>query len=1182
MYIKKLELYGFKTFQQKTVINFPLGISSVVGPNGCGKSNIIDAIRWVMGEQSPRMLRGKSMDDIIFNGGEKYKSQGMAEVNLLLNNEDGGSSVLFKDIPEIMITRRLFRSGESQYLINKRPCRMKDITILFMDSGGSHRAHNIIEQGKIMQMVEARPEERRIFIEEAAGIAKFKFKKKESLSQLAKANENLSRLNDLIYEVEKTFNGLARQANKAKKYSKLLNESIELDQKIAVYSLHNLKVEEKTFKDALSNLNEDIEKNNSLLRQYELIKQKIEVEILENQGKFQAARENLFKCQTELETMKSNVEHSNQEIYRLRKNRPEIEEKLIREKDKIEKSKVRFLLVSERINNGALEIKNLEEQIKITSDKAESLRIEFTSLQDEIDEKKAEIVDSLSRSANYNNKILQLNRELEKLNNNFKRLSEEITHGRQRSDIIKNDLYKLSGAVDRNQSLKAELETKINETSIAVNRSRLALKDLYKERDASAIRLEKKGVRLSTLEKIQNSELSNISKFSISNNETKVLAQLIDVEKGYEKAVASAIGVHLRAVPLKIRDYPDIFFELKEKGKKNPVNLIVLRDNYRKTHIDDTVQLTGLNNFVKGNDDIKPFLDYYLGDIFLSDSLEQAVAIWNNMEHPVKIVTMDGEYISDSGFLVTGLIQERDALFMERKREIEDLSIEKFRCEEELKILEKKIREIQETFNKEKRWLEGYEDNLKKISKAIVEDERNILRLSEEQKHLLNRQSVIEFEINDITNDKQSINNEINAQKDEMGLILKQNQENDNVLRMLEYDRDELKEGINQVDDDYNRFVLECNTEKTELKNNQKELANLDSYMEDSLIIKEEFEKNLDELDSRIIELNKRLEDSRVEIQSKEKDVHKLKAGIKAAGELQENQNRDIYKIKDRITGQRDKLKELENNYMKLEQKNEVNNLQQKNLENNLWERHQVELSEIYEENIKTIPENFDLIMLSEKQKNIRHQLEIIGPVNMEAAEEEKEYKERLDLLKDQENDLLTAVKNLKSAIKKLDNESKERFIRTMEQINEKLLDIVPLLFGEGGTAELFLTEDDPLTAGVEFKVKPPGKKITVMSLLSGGEKALSAIAMLFAIYFTRPSPFCIMDEADSPLDEANIERFIKLLERVGEKSQIIMATHNKRLMEFSETLFGVTMDDSGVSKIIGVNINDYISIINN
>jgi len=1178
VYIKNLELYGFKTFQQKTVINFPLGISSVVGPNGCGKSNIIDAIRWVMGEQNPRMLRGQSMDDIIFNGGAKYKSQGMAEVNLLLNNEDGNSSVLFKDIPEIRITRRLFRSGESQYMINKRPCRMKDITILFMDSGGSHRAHNIIEQGKIMQMVEARPEERRIFIEEAAGIAKFKFKKKESLAQLAKANENLSRLNDLIFEVERTFKGLARQANKAKKYSNFLNELVELDKTIAIYSLHNLNVEEKMLRKALSELNEDIEKNNSLLRQYELVKQKIEMEMLKNQGMFQTAQEKLFKCQTELEKMETNVEHNNQEIYRLGKNRPEIEEKLIREKDKIEKSKARFLLVTDRIDNGALNIKNLEKQIKVTSDKTESLRIEFTCLQDEINEKKSEIVELLSKSANCNNNIVQLNRELEKLNNNFKRLSGEIEQGRQRSEIIKKDLYRLSEAVTKNQSLKSELETKIDKSKNIMDGSRATLKNLYKERDICTISLEKESVKLSTLEKIQMSELSNMSKFSINNNETQVLAQLIDVEKGYEKAVASALGLHLRAVPLKIKDYPDIFFKLKAKDKKNPINFILLRDSYHKTDIDNTVQLACLKNFVRGNDELKPFLDYYLGDILLSDTLEQAVTVWDDMKHPVKIVTKDGEYISDTGFLATGLIQERDALFMERKREIEELLIKKSRHEEELKILEKKIKEIQEIFNKEKRELEVYEDNLKKISKAIIEDERNILSLSEEQKHLLNRQSVVEFEINDIENNKQNINNEINTQKEEMALIVKQNKEKDDLLMMLECERDKFHDSINKVEKDYNKFVLQYNTEETELKNNQKELKQLDSYMEESLIIKEEFEKNLNELDSRIIEINKRLEDLRIEIQNKEEIRLELKSGIKAVGDLQENQTKDIHEIQGRITSQRDKLKEFENKYMKLEQKNEVNRLQKGNLGNNLWERHHIELSEIYEQNIKTIPEDFDLTMLAEQQEKIKHQLEIIGPVNMEATEEEKEHKERLDLLKNQENDLLTAEKNLRSAIKKLDNESKERFISTMEQINEKLKDIAPLLFGEGGTAELFLTEDDPLTAGVEFKVKPSGKKITAMSLLSGGEKALSAISMLFAIYFTRPAPFCILDEADSPLDEANIERFIKLLELVGENAQIIMATHNKRLMEFSETLFGVTMDDPGVSKIISVNINDYIS----
>jgi len=1187
MYFKKLEITGFKSFAERTILYFEPGVTAVVGPNGCGKSNIIDAIKWVLGEQSVKSLRGSRMEDVIFNGTEEKEPINMAEVSLTFSNRDG---LLAIDSDEVVISRKIFRSGESEYLLNKTPVRLKDVQELLMGTGIGASMYSIIEQGKIGMILSSRPEERRYIFEEASGITKYKAKKREAIRKLEATDSNLLRLNDIINEVNRQINSITRQARKAERYKQRYDRLKDLEIEIASQEYSALKDETAALEGRSRNLKEEI---SGITR----LSDELKSELNSRKGSFESVDEHHNRLQNRIYQLDSSVEQSKN---RIAVNRERIEEMSERMKvlsaetggleiKKTESEKAACVL-EERLASVTDSLSAKKEFLRDQKETFESIECSIKDKEKGITDNKEKIVDFMQERTRSKNETVRLASDVHNRQTRLRRLEMELEKVAKETEAIAerrdNARKEFEATESRLNSVRSERDMLAEENGRAQSSMDEALRILQEKRDA-LIRLESKKVFLEDL--IDKNEgftagAKEILDLMKSGNEIArgikgILGSMIEVSPGYETACEAALGENAQDVIVRDKSDAASAAEYLRDNRKGKATFLIYNE------IPDADSFSGspapvgvsarLMDLIRVDEDLKNVLGFLLKDTYVVDSLDAAERIAAGLSghesESVKLVTKTGEVVR-KGFMTAGASPKgEEAGIIGREARLQETLEVMERLSQEIEQLEARKRELEESLSAVKKRLAGLEDLLKdeeveyhkkESALSAIEGEEGKLReelalvnlekeeVSEEIGDYTDRKERLEARLKELEDVEYRTQNFIVSSQESVKEMAKQRE---GILVLLA----KINAEISGLTRESSGIAERLSHERSSYQEYSQSLSQKLSDIENSAKKREELLQEIDESEKEISTLSGELETDR-------KELREASAAKSESGAV-------IKEMEGRLNGYFSKMQDVKQSDHDLDLKKREADYKIETLKSRMSQLYKVDI--ISGARDVTGIEDWDTVR--REIEELTRKLESMGTVNLVAIEEHKELEDRFNFLSQQRGDLTKAKEDLQKAISRINKETRRMFLETFEKIQFEFKNYFKYLFG-GGQAEAFLLdENDVLESGIEIVARPPGKKLQNITLLSGGEKALTAVALIFAIFKIKPSPFCLLDEVDAPLDESNIDRFGKAILEFTKKSQFIVITHNKITITLADVMYGITMEKSGVTKIVSVKFQD-------
>lgn len=1170
VYLKAIEAAGFKSFADKVDIKFDSGVTAVVGPNGSGKSNITDAIRWVLGEQSARTIRGVKMEDVIFSGTDTRGPMNAATVKLKLDNASGTFAV---DREEVIITRKLFRSGDSEYYINNERSKLKEIHELFLDSGLGKNAYNIISQGEVDTLLKARPEERRTLIEEAAGVMKYKLRRKESEKRLTETKDNLNRVNDIIKELESRVETLEIESANAKEYLALKDEMRKADIEVAVHDIKNL--------------------SELLTSEADKIK-KTETEINQEQ----ASSAELDDILNDLSKARDAADLSAREVNK----------KIIDASKKLEQVTGKIELFTERKNNKGEVKKELESRLSDQLERKAALETELSALEEELQadaDKSLKLKQSLKKIKQQKDYLTedqgveieqlkddyyQLMVEKTTLENDKKRMlsmesersaqySQQLERMKSLTESIKNDkneLSELSKNFNETETSLFDSRSRYKEKSEQLNSLKMQYDNESEKLDTAKRYLEQQKAKLDMLKSVQNeyrgyfpgvrAVLKNKSRL---NGVVGSVGEMVSIDDKYVMALDTALGGQSQSIIMETDKDAQAAIQFLKKGGSGfatflPKNTVKTRTLSSDLHA--LVEKYGavLADIVEAPENIQSIVLHLLNTTAVVDTIDTARTLARESRQRLKIVTLDGETIMPGGAMSGGSKANKNSI-IEAKKDMSDTEKKLSDFERQTAVLERNVKETGESLTTAGMELKDLELSGTKLKEEYDDLKNKISSLEFRIDSKSESLSIIESETGGITNamDIDELDRNI-LEKDSSLTAL------DEKIRLLNSSDKEKKEELAQLIDEENMVIHERLSIDERVKYREAEHTRISEALNEvnQLIERTENEQEIVDLDLSTFDINAlkderdRLTETVDKLYEEADSYSKEQHDIKAEYQLKTEQRESVYHRVDRYqhdlrvsTGRKEKLD------TQLEQK--VNYL-----------------SENYKMTFERAEKEYtDMSNIEQKRVQIslnKKSIEELGPVNIGAIEEFERVNTRYQYLKEQEDDLLEARATLLEVINEMDDEVTVRFRETFEKVNSHFGTVFKEMFG-GGQAELRLTETgNYLEAGVEIYAQPPGKKLSTLSLLSGGERALTAISLLFSILKVRISPFIILDEVEAALDEANVIRFSRYLKNLSNRTQFIVITHRKGTMEEADRLFGVTMQERGVSQLISVDLKDY------
>ena len=1181
MYLKRLELQGFKSFADKTVLEFMPGITSVIGPNGSGKSNISDAIRWVLGEQSMKSLRGSKSLDIIFAGTQNRKSLGFAEASLVFDNTDGTLPI---EYTEVTVTRKIYRSGETGYYINKVPCRLKDVLELFMDTGIGKDGYSIIGQGKIDEILSNKSEDRRHIFEEAAGIVKYRVRKAESEKKLEHTKLNLLRINDILAEIETNLEPLKEQSEKAKKYLNLREELKNIEIGLFLYNIEKYKKElEDIVKD------EEIYKNQcndeeGRLERIKALKEELKSEI-DNITESIEEMSNLgFESKKEIEMLNSDINVSNTRIENNKQN-----------KERFEKE----------IEELSARIKELEEEKKQKEEKKENLKQNKEKFAKELEEKENELAEITKKLSS---KELEIEAHKKTVEENTDRKYElqasiseqEINYQnyQKRQTQIKNEITGNVSELDSTRMKKEEIAKEFYEIESKRNKILTDLEDVNKEKEEADRKIKDFDSKINMLsgeKRIKESKL----KFLIETEKEKegyiksvktllkdcettkelgkgmhgVLANIIEVPEEYQTAIEMCLGSSLQNIVTENEEDAKRLIEHLRKNNLGRASFLPITSVRGKK----LEKIKGKNNGIIGiASDLIQYSKKYeniilnlLGRTVIVQDMDTAIRVAKDNGYSFRIITVDGDVINPSGAITGGSVAKKTVNILGRGREIEKL-------QKEIKKLEEQIQKLEQ----EK---ENYETSIQNVLETASSFERELQEI--EITYATGKEK-----INAIGDNIGRIETRLNKLKEESKKLDEQKEESTKNKTAFQ----EQIEAINEENEKLKKII----TEFAELnKDNQKYVDDLNfdiTNLKISVSSFDESESSIEELQERIASeinsTNKSIENKKVQIEqirqdnfNLEKSIEEIKDKIEKIKEEVKNSGSKIEELKEKRTQKNEKLAEQEEEInskfkviedlkaqiVKIDVKKTKLEEDINSIINKMWEEYELTPNNVVD---YRKPENVQLTQ--KKVKDLRNEIRELGSVNVDSIEEYKNLKDRYDFMCEQRVDLESTMAKLRKIISDMTSIMKEQFKEKFELINKNFAEVFKELFG-GGNASLTLEDkDNILECGIEITVQPPGKKLQNMMLLSGGEKAFTAIALLFAILKINPAPFCVLDEIEAALDDVNVYRYAEYLKKFSKNTQFLVITHRKGTMEAADTVYGITMEENGISKLLSMKLN--------
>ncbi len=1185
MFLKRLEVVGFKSFADRIGIDFVPGVTAVVGPNGSGKSNVTDAIRWVLGEQSAKSLRGSKMEDVIFAGSASRKPLNFAEVTLILNNEDEEVGIPYS---EISVTRRVYRSGESEYLLNNQQCRLKDITDLFMDSGLGKEAFSIISQGRVDEILNSKPDDRRTIFEEAAGILKYKLRKKKAEQKLLETDDNLHRVLDILHELDSRLEPLKIQSSAAKDYLHMTEELKELDMSLIVHDLEEHHQELLIVKEEHEQLEQQEQNQASEIANLQTKMDELRTKIHNIDETIDAAQERLVEASAEVERWegrkalmqekRSNAEKQFQQLQLALKEAKEEEMELAKTE---EENKKLFDLKKNEIQQLKAEIKQLDV----------SLNSSVSQIEQQIEEYKNLYIDLLNEEATAKNELKHIEQQLAQYEETEERMndrSEEMLKKLKQVSNLKNELAqkleyirnKVSDVLEQYEQLQRQL----NAATSSFEEKQRMLYQAYQHQQQLKSRKE-------AIEELE----SDFSGFNFGVKEILLarergelkgiegaVLELLKVEGKYSKAIETALGAATQHIVTNTEQDAQKaigWLKAKKAGRATflPKNVMKSR-KLSTTQIQEAmnhpayIQLA--HELVEFDEHNRNIVEYLLGNVLVAENLEGASQIARLCGYKYRVVTLDGDIVNAGGSLTGGSVKQQNSLFT-RKAELEQLK-------KNLSQIEQSIYQAEKTLATEKETLTTLREQVE-LLKVQSEQYR------QEEMELHSKYVELELEEKNLKNTVNLASSEKSSASSRREALLKQKSQTEERLAELNKELQKVNDKVEQL----SKAKIQSETEKdllreqsaekrSELAVLQEQLNQLQIQTADIVLKRSKVFQQMESI-SREIEWIQNERDNHLTDEEIEQAISEwAEKRDQYSFTIQENRQLRI-EYQQQLSQLDEQFKELQRIHKGfLEQLRSIDvkksriEFEINRLTNLLEEEYEIDFDEAKNEAV----ELDDVEQIRKKVKLLKQSIEELGPVNLTAIEEYERVLERHTFLTEQRNDLIEAQQTLNETIREMDEEMATRFKESFEKIQLQFREVFRELFG-GGHADLILLDpNNLLETGIEIVAQPPGKKLQSLSLLSGGERALTAIALLFAILNSRPVPFVILDEVEAALDEANVERYSTYLKKLSRDTQFIVITHRKGTMEGADVLYGITMQESGVSKLVSVKLEDEVVLV--
>ena len=1175
MYFKRIDICGFKSFAEPVSIDLSKGITCIVGPNGSGKSNVSDAIRWVLGEQSPKVLRGGKMEDVIFSGTAKRRSKGMAEVVLVIDNT---SKILPIDYSEVAITRRAFRSGEGEYYINSNQCRLKDIRELIMDTGIGVDGYSLIGQGKIADIVSNKVESRREIFEEAAGIVKYRSKKAEAEKKLENTAVNLSRVNDIIAEISGRIDSLKSESDIAKEYLKLNDEYKKVEVNVILKNIEDIELKNEYLKDDLVDLNVKLEE---ITERQATIKEELaqgQEEQVQLEALLEEARTKKMQLVEEINSMNSD------DIVR--------KEKLNLFEEQEARLKQEMLQLNEKLTQSNTQIKQFDEEIDLIED-------EITICQDQIEKKQTELEKFVSHTETLTQAIENKKERLFELHSNLAETKAESTglqnlvetlekkknqlaEEEKEYEAIKKDkeeqLQELRTAIEQKSEDKKAIEKEVEKQKNEVNSIAITLKKIADELQKNKYDFANLSGRKRTIEELESNYdgYSYAVKYVMKRDFAGVhgvLADLIKVPQGFELAIETALGAALQNIVCSDDRVARNIIETLKREKAGRLTFLPLSSMRGEvsgisSEISSSSGFKGIAcNCIEFDEKYKGIVKYLLGKVVIVDNLQNAIAITKKGRVNFRIVTLEGDVINTGGAITGGAYKNKTANIFERKAEIAELS-------DKLELLEEKNKKLQE------------ENDI-----ASQKQTETLYNLEELEKKLKVAQ-LKHFEIQNLFKQKsdelQILNAAAQKRQTELKAIFEEEKSTKGVFEELIFKNEAISEQIEELKRELESDMTVLQESKGPEKEGVEKLAEMKVKFSEIQNRKNTKEFQAGEIKKQIKQFEESIERAKNDLQKVKSDIEELNSQSQDYRKLQEKQKeREVLEgYINEISEKRSQLFELGKNKARAadelaEQKNSVADSKYgleiklaksesalENFKNKLWD--EFEISYIQASSFRSEEINF---ADAQKQARIlKSQIKELGSVNIGAIKEYEEVERRYEFLQNQKSDIQEAMRALRTIIEDMDTTIKVRFKESFDAIAQNFEIVFKELFG-GGSAMLEMDNpQNPLESAIEIIAQPPGKKLQNINLLSGGEKTMTAIALMFAVLKAKPTPFCILDEVEAALDDGNVEKFAEYL-RKFEKIQFALITHQKVTMEHADVLYGITMPEQGVSKLLSLKL---------
>jgi chromosome segregation protein len=1183
MKLKSLEVIGFKSFVDRLHLSFPGGITTIVGPNGCGKSNVVDAVLWAIGERSAKHLRGRLMEDVIFNGTDGRKPLGMAEVNLTFSNEDGSAPDEYGQYSEITVTRRLYRSGESEYLINKTPCRLRDITDLFLDTGIGVNGYSIVEQGRVEHLINANPQDRRFLIEEAAGIAKYKERKRLALMKMEATQQNLLRIQDIVAEVKRQIITLERQVKRAEEYKAIRKEVKEIEIRFALQEYAELSEKGDAARGYLKALRDRETGISAQTAQKEAFIESKRLSGMEEEEKLRSLQQEIFELGRKIQKTENDIEFFKREEGGFQQQENQFVEE-VRESLRAWRETRKERRRTEQVQRNLEEEQHENEEIMREWETLfNDFRTTYQELAEELEDQKAKLIDTLTRLTSHKNRIVHLEErkedlqkrirsngeESEDVSANLKQLEEATSEKMKERErklsiqaIFREEKVRWEGELEGLKKVlrQRQIEGSALEETLRQDRSRyLSLKELQENYEGY-----EKGVRSILLRKKEEQEKWG--------GILGAVADILEPDLKYEIPLQVVLGQRLQYLIVegeKEGTEAMAFLKKESFGRGSFIPRGIQRVEKGNQFFQEEGKPIPLSRFVRVKEGFDPIAEFLIGDVGVVERWEEALHWMKNGGGFGTLVTLEGDILESSG-VISGGSRDQGLGLLERRREIRDLEQKVREAEEECRKAHEEEERLQKGIGEKEIQLEGRRKEIQEKEIELLHQERDLEGLKKEISQFHQRMEVVQFEQKQLEEENQDLE-----------------KEKTEVFAKIEIEESARKEREEQVQS-WKKKV-------EEVREGNEDLGGKITEKKVFLASIEEKQKGLESQVQSLLENQKTLKD---QIYKKGKGVRKCREEAASLREKIQQWEKELeegvmqHRLKEEaLSTQKEKVETLFNEWREVEAsskylRRELEEVKQKIHEEEILSSEvQLRLSHLQESmrerygatlsaSIGTSPEAFPKEEMSKRLAELKSALEGFGEVNLMAIEEYQELKQRHDFLSEQQADLQQALDSLKKAILRINRTTTKRFLETFHLVNEKFKEVFVRLFKGGQASLILLDEQDPSTTGVDIIAQPPGKKLQNIDLLSGGEKALVATALLFGLFMIKPTPFCLLDEVDAPLDDANINRFIELVKEFSKTSQFVMITHNKNTMEVSNTLYGITMETPGVSKVVSVRLN--------